>query len=65
MREGILRRRIANIIVEIDEKDKIRHNSNYIWMSHNQILYFIKKGILDIEARILFSCYNISKNNII
>ena len=56
---------IKNMVVQIDENEKIKINKNYIWMSHNQILYFIKKGIFDIEARILFSCYNLSKNNII
>ena len=47
-----------NIIVEIDESEKIRLNQNYIWMSHNQILHFIQKGIFNIEARMLFACFN-------
>ena len=48
-----------NIIVEIDESEKIRLNPNYIWMSHNQIVHFIQKGIFNIEARMLFACFNL------
>jgi len=48
-----------NIIVQIDEKEKIKLNQNYIWMSHNQILHFIQKGLFNIEARILFTCLNV------
>ena len=48
-----------NIIVKISDDEKIRLNSNYIWMSHNQVLHFIKKGIFNIEARLLFACFNI------
>ena len=55
---------IKNMVVEISEKERIKINNNYIWMSHNQVLYFIKKGMFDIEARILFSCFNIYNNNI-
>jgi len=52
-----------NIIVKIDDDEKIKIDSNYMWMSHNQVLHFIKKGIFNIEARILFACINI--NNIL
>ena len=48
-----------NIIVQIDEKEKIKLNQNYIWMSHNQVLHFIQKGLFNIEARILFTCLNV------
>ena len=48
-----------NIIVQIADDDNIKINSNYIWMSYNQVLYFIKKGLFNIEARILFACFNI------
>jgi len=48
-----------NIIVQIPEKESIMFNDNYTWMSHNQVLHFIKKGIFNIEARILFACFNI------
>ena len=48
-----------NMIVEVPENKKIMINKNYIWMSHNQILHFIKKGIFNIEARILFTCFNV------
>ena len=48
-----------NMIIEIPEGKKIKIDKNYIWMSHNQVLHFIKKGIFNIEARILFTCFNI------
>jgi len=46
------------VVVQIDENEKIKINNNYIWMSHNQILHFIKKGIFNINARLLFACFN-------
>jgi len=48
-----------NIIVEVEESEKIRLNPNYIWLSHNQIVHFIQKGIFNIEARILFASFNL------
>ena len=48
-----------NIIIQIPENKKIKINKNYIWMSHNQVLHFMKKGIFNIEARILFTCFNL------
>ena len=48
-----------NLIVQIDDGDNIKINSNYTWMSYNQVLHFIKRGIFNIEARILFTCFNI------
>ena len=49
-----------NIISEIERYIiKIKLNQNYIWMSHNQILHFIQKGLFNIEARILFTCLNV------
>ena len=53
--------RSKNIVVQISEKEKIKLDPGYIWMSHNQILHFVKKGIFNIEARILFTCFNIEK----
>ena len=46
------------VVVQIDENEKIKINNNYIWMSHNQILHFIKKGVFNIDARLLFACFN-------
>jgi len=37
---------------------------NYIWISHNQMINLIKKKYFDIEARILFACFNLYKENI-
>ena len=48
-----------NVIIEVPQNKKIKISKNYVWMSHNQVLHFIKKGIFNIEARILFACFNI------
>ena len=37
---------------------------NYIWISHNQMINLIKKKYFDIEARILFACFNLYNENI-
>ena len=34
---------------------------NYIWISQNQMIEMIKRKKIDIEARLLFGCINISK----
>ena len=44
--------------MQIDENERIKVNNNYIWMSYNQVLHFIKKGIFNIDARLLFACFN-------
>ncbi len=46
------------VVVQIDKNEKIKTNNNYMWMSHNQVLHFIKKGIFNIDARLLFACFN-------
>ncbi len=46
------------VVVQIDKNERIKINDNYIWMSHNQVLHFIKKGIFNIDARLLFACFN-------
>ena len=46
------------VVVQIDENERIKVNNNYIWMSHNQVLNFIKRGIFNIDARLLFACFN-------
>ena len=37
---------------------------NYIWISHNQMINLIEKKYFDIEARILFACFNLYNENI-
>ena len=46
------------VVVEIDSNEKIKTDNNYMWMSQNQVLYFIKKSIFNIDARLLFACFN-------
>ena len=48
-------------MVEIDDKDSINFDKKYIWISHNQMISFIKQGTVDIEARLLFTSYNFDK----
>tara|TARA_Y200000002_G_scaffold215121_1_gene177522 strand:+ start:213 stop:641 length:429 start_codon:yes stop_codon:yes gene_type:complete len=43
----------SNISLKIPE--------NYIWLSQNQMIEMIKRKKIDIEARLLFGCINISK----
>ena len=42
----------------LDKKQNIKLPENYIWLSRNQIIDFIKKQQIDIEARLLFGILN-------
>ena len=44
-----------NMIVEIDEEEKIILPENYTWVSHNQMTDFMKHGMFNVEARSLIS----------
>ena len=46
------------VVVEIDNNERIKTDNNYMWMSQNQVLHFIKKSIFNIDARLLFACFN-------
>jgi oxidase EvaA len=52
---------IRNMIIKIDNNQNISFDKGYKWISQNQMIYLIDKGLLDIEARLLFSCYNFDK----
>ena len=43
---------------KLNKKQNIKLPENYIWLSHNQIVDFIKKQKIDIEARLLFGIVN-------
>ena len=45
----------------LKENSKINLPSNYIWISHNQMVNLIKNKKIDIEARLLFGSLNIDK----
>ena len=45
----------------LKENSKINLPSNYIWISHNQMVNLIKNKKTDIEARLLFGILNIDK----
>ena len=45
----------------LDKGFKIMLPSNYIWVSHNQMIDLIKNKKVDIEARLLFGILNINK----
>ena len=49
------------MVVEIYDKQNIKFNENYKWISQNQMIGMIKKGLLDIEARLCFTCHNFNK----
>ncbi len=52
---------IRYMVVEISDKDTIKVDENFKWISQNQMISLIKKGLLDIEARLCFACYNFNK----
>ena len=43
---------------ELDQNENIKLPDSYIWLSQNQIIDFIKKQKIDIEARLLFGIIN-------
>ena len=52
---------VKNMVVEINNQDSVYFDKKYIWVSHNQMVSFIKQGMVDIEARLLFTSYNFDK----
>ncbi len=42
----------------LNKNEEINKPNTYIWLSHNQIVNFIKKQQIDIEARLLFGIIN-------
>ena len=49
---------IRYMACKLNKKQNIKLPENYIWLSHNQIVDFIKKQKIDIEARLLFGIVN-------
>ena len=45
----------------LKKNEEINKPNTYIWLSHNQIVDFIKKQQIDIEARLLFGIINIKE----
>ena len=52
---------IRYMVVQIDDHQTIEIDKSYKWISQNQMVNLINKGVLDIEARLCFACYNIDK----
>ncbi len=52
---------IKRIVVNADKKLNKKLDPKFIWISHNQFLSLIKKRMVDIEARLLFTCFNFDK----
>ena len=52
---------IKRVVVNSDNRLDKNLNSKFIWISHNQFLDLIKKRMVDIEARLLFTCFNFDK----
>ena len=52
---------IKRVIVYDDDQIDKKLNPKFIWVSHNQFLNLIKKRMVDIEARLLFTCFNFEK----
>ena len=52
---------IRYMVVQIKNNQDIKIDKSYKWISQNQMIDLIKKGTLDIEARLCFACYNFDK----
>ena len=52
---------IKRVIVQDENQLKTNLDSRFIWVSHNQFIDLIKDRMVDIEARLLFACYNFNK----
>ncbi len=52
---------IKRVVLKSDNKIEKKLNSKFIWISHNQFVNLIEKKMIDIEARLLFACYNFNK----
>jgi oxidase EvaA len=55
---------ICYSVFQLNENHNLKIPKNYIWISHNQMINLIKKKYFDIEARILFACFNLYYKNI-
>ena len=52
---------IRYMVMLIDNPQSLDIPSNFLWISHNQIVKMINNKKLDIESRLLFACDNIDK----
>lgn len=50
-----------NMIIELDETEEVELPENYIWMTLNQMMDFMKYSMFNIEARSLVSSLNFFK----
>ena len=52
---------IRYMVIKVEEPERIKLTEEYKWVSQNQMIEMIKKGLLDIEARLCFTCHNFNK----
>lgn len=52
---------IKRVVIEADKEFEKNLDPRFIWISHNQFINLIQKKKVDIEARLLFACYNFDK----
>ena len=52
---------IRYMACKLNKKQIIKLPENYIWLSHNQVVDFIKEQKIDIEARLLFGILNLKE----
>jgi len=55
---------ICYSVFQLNKNHNFKTPKNYIWISHNQMINLITKKYFDIEARILFACFNLYNKNI-
>ena len=46
------------MVTRIKEDQKVKIDKTYKWVSHNQMINLINRGLVDIEGRLCFACYN-------
>ena len=49
---------VRYMVTRIKEDQKIKIDKTYKWVSHNQMINLINRGLVDIEGRLCFACYN-------
>ena len=52
---------IKRVVIKSNNVLEKQLDSKFIWISHNQFLNLVKKRMIDIETRLLFTCYNFDK----
>ena len=50
-----------HMIVKVDDYANLELRDDYIWVSYNQVLDFVRYGYFNIEGRSLMSCFGLTE----